>query len=113
VRSFEEPLVVLLGGRDKELAWDAYAAEVIKRARAIVLFGEARHMLQDVFQTRLKKEDIPELHFVETFGQAFQTATDVVQPGEVVLLSPGCTSYDEFPNFEARGERFKEMVSAL
>lgn len=113
VRSFKEPLVVLLGGRDKELAWDAYAAEVIKRARAIVLFGEARHMLQEVFQTRLKEEDVPELHIVETFEQAFQMATDVVQPGEVVLLSPGCTSYDEFPNFEARGERFKEMVSAL
>jgi UDP-N-acetylmuramoylalanine--D-glutamate ligase len=113
VRSFEEPLVVLLGGRDKDLAWDAFAEQVISRARAIILFGEARHMLQEVFQTRLKDKDAPKLHLLETFEQAFHTTTEVVEPGDVVLLSPGCTSYDEFPNFEARGVRFIEMVSAL
>jgi UDP-N-acetylmuramoylalanine--D-glutamate ligase len=113
VRSFEEPLVVMVGGRDKELTWDVYVAEVAKRAKAVVLFGEARHMLQDVFQTRFKREDAPELYLVKNFEQAFQKATEVVQPGDVVLLSPGCTSYDEFQNFEARGERYKEMVSTL
>jgi UDP-N-acetylmuramoylalanine--D-glutamate ligase len=42
-----------------------------------------------------------------------ETTTHIVKSGDVVLLSPGCTSYDEFPNFEARGDRFKEIVRDL
>ncbi len=113
VRSFDEPLVVLLGGRDKDLNWDVLVKEVIARARTIILFGEAKRMLQGVFARLSKDSGSLDLHAVETFEQAMHIAEKVAQAGDVVLLSPGCTSYDEFPNFEARGERFKEMVGAL
>jgi UDP-N-acetylmuramoylalanine--D-glutamate ligase len=113
VRSFDEPLVLLLGGRDKDLLWETFANEVILRARMIILFGEAVPKLAAVFMPILEGKSMPELHLVEDLERAVATAAELVQTGDVVLLSPGCTSYDEFSNFEERGDRFREMVRSL
>jgi UDP-N-acetylmuramoylalanine--D-glutamate ligase len=113
VRSFDEPMVLLLGGRDKDLLWETFAEEVVLRARAIVLFGEAVPKLVAVFTPILEGKSIPVLYQVEDLEQAVAKAAAFVKPGDVVLLSPGCTSYDEFLNFEARGDRFREMVRSL
>jgi UDP-N-acetylmuramoylalanine--D-glutamate ligase len=113
VRSFERPLVVLLGGRDKDLDWEEFAKQVVGKARKIILFGEAREKLEVVFRPLLAGEALERLHAVEGFEQAFSQAAGLVQAGDVVLLSPGCTSFDEFPNYEARGDRFRELVKAL
>ncbi len=111
--SFDEPLVILLGGRDKDLQWEAFASEVVDRARVVILFGEARQKLEAVFHPLLGDLDEPKLLLAEHFDAAFKLAAEIARKGDVVLLSPGCTSYDEFPNFEERGARFKEMVGAL
>jgi UDP-N-acetylmuramoylalanine--D-glutamate ligase len=113
VRSFDEPLVLLLGGRDKDLLWTTFANEAILHARTIILFGEAVPKLAAVFAPILEGKSMPGLHQVEDLERAVAAAAALVQPGDVVLLSPGCTSYDEFSNFEARGDRFREMVRSL
>ena len=113
VRSFEEPLVLLLGGRDKEVPWEKFAKEVIARSKAIILFGEAAPKLESIFKPLVGDKRMPEMHRAADLEQAVQKAFKLVRAGDVVLLSPGCTSYDQFPNFEIRGERFRDMVRSL
>lgn len=113
VRSFEEPLVLMLGGRDKNLPWQELAGLIRERVDHVVLFGEAAEKIaQALGETRTG--DRP--YTVALCGglqEAVQAAGRVSEPGDVVLLSPGGTSYDEFKDFEERGERFREWVKQL
>ena len=116
LRSFEEPLVLLAGGRDKKLPWEEFAAEVARRVRYLVTFGEAGPMIARMCRTALAAADGPALEGiaeVETLEEAVAAAARTARSGEVVLLSPGGTSFDAFRDFAARGERFKELVRGL
>jgi UDP-N-acetylmuramoylalanine--D-glutamate ligase len=109
IRSFDEPIVLLLGGRDKELPLQELAAEAQKRCRAAVLFGEAAAKLQGALAAAGSLQVVR----TETLDEAAQAAAGLAQPGDVVLLSPACTSYDAYDNFEERGTHFRELVSSL
>jgi len=109
IRSFDEPVVLLMGGRDKELPLEDLAAEAQKRCRAVVLFGEAAGKLQDALTAAGSLQTVR----VETMDEAVQAAAGLAQPGDVVLLSPACTSYDAYDNFEERGNHFREQVSSI
>jgi len=113
IHSFDEPLVLLLGGRDKEVPWETFATEAISHSKAIILFGEAASKLEGIFKPLVEDLPIPEMHRVADLEQAIRTASKLVRTGDVVLLSPGCTSYDQFPNFEIRGESFRDMVRSM
>lgn len=114
MRTFDEPLVLLLGGRDKHLPLEELGAEVNRRCRAVICFGEAGDLLlaacraahpHGVCGTVMRR--------VETLDQAVALAARLAQPGDAVLLSPACTSFDAFDNFEQRGEAFRQLVRAL
>ncbi|HXH22017.1 MAG TPA: UDP-N-acetylmuramoyl-L-alanine--D-glutamate ligase [Dehalococcoidia bacterium] len=108
LRSFEEPVVLLLGGREKHLPLEELASVAAVRCRAIVCFGEAR----DILAAAVEGHGRP----VERVGQlpeAVEAARRYARAGDVVLLSPACTSFDAYPNFERRGEHFRELVGAL
>jgi len=112
MRSFDEPLVLLLGGRDKKLPLAELAEETRRRCRAVVCFGEAG----DLFATGLRDAwggDGPALERVETLRDAVARAARLAHPGDVVLLSPAGTSFDAYPNFERRGEHFRQLVDGL
>jgi UDP-N-acetylmuramoylalanine--D-glutamate ligase len=110
--SFDEPIVLLLGGRDKQLSHEEMAREALKRCRAVVFFGEAAGLLADVFAA-LPNDRGVSLQRAETLDEAVDVAHLSAQPGDVVLLSPACTSYDAYDNFERRGEHFRDLVSKL
>jgi UDP-N-acetylmuramoylalanine--D-glutamate ligase len=107
IRSFEAPLVLLAGGRDKDLPWEDFAALARQRVRRLILFGEAAETIARAMG--------PAAEFTRcaNLGEAVQAAARIVQPGDVVLLSPGGTSFDEFKDFEERGECFKQLVMNL
>jgi UDP-N-acetylmuramoylalanine--D-glutamate ligase len=105
LKSYDEPIVLMLGGREKNLPLDEMLAEAKVRCRAIVTFGEAGPMLADAVEAA----GIP-VHRTTTLGEAVEAATGAAQSGDVVLLSPACTSFDAYPNFEARGEAFRRLV---
>jgi UDP-N-acetylmuramoylalanine--D-glutamate ligase len=108
IRSFAEPVVLLLGGREKNLPLEGLAAEIRGRARAIVCFGEAGPLFHQAL-----KDAAAQAILVDTLGEAVAAAAAVVGEGDAVLLSPAGTSFDAYPNFEARGQAFAELVRAL
>ncbi len=122
LRSFHEPIVLLAGGRDKNLPWEELAVEAAARVRCLVTFGEAGEMIARVVEEKTKPQGskgareqrrLEEIVRVSTLEEAVEAAARRAQPGEVVLLSPGGTSFDAFRDFAHRGERFKELVREL
>ena len=113
IRAFDEPIVLLLGGRDKDLAWDELLQLVDERVKHLVLFGEAAEKIQKT-ASRLglgaKRFTVAR---AEHLREAVVKAADVAQAGDVVLLAPGGTSFDEFKDFAERGERFRTWVQEL
>jgi len=106
IRSFREPVVLLLGGRDKHLPLEDLVREANERCRTVILFGEAAGLLADAFAG----SRVP-VQRLETMEEAVAAASGAARPGDVVLLSPACTSYDAYDNFEQRGDHFREIVS--
>ncbi len=107
IRSFDEPLVLLAGGRDKNLPWGDFARLVLERVAHVILFGEAAEKIAGVLGSAQT------LTVCSNLEQAVTAAARVVEPGDVVLLSPGGTSFDEFSDFEERGECFRRLVMQL
>ncbi len=112
LRSFEEPVLLVMGGRDKKLPLQEMAREALSRCRGIVLFGEAGQLLKEALLREKNKRDVPIVRKSD-LDQAVRAAAEMAQPGDVVLLSPACTSYDAYENFERRGEHFRVLVSQL
>lgn len=108
LRSFEQRIVLLLGGRDKNLPLEELVNEAAKRCRAVVLFGEAAAKLGGAFAaSRLAVKQVTSL------DEAVAAAHNAARPGDVVLLSPACASYDAYANFEKRGEHFRSLVEQM
>ncbi len=114
INSFQEPLVLLAGGRDKDLPWQAFSRVVLKRVKQLILFGEAADLIERALQDEIKSgiEEIP-YQKCANLKEAVQKAADIAEAGDVVLLSPGGTSFDEFVDFAERGERFRKWVQEL
>ena len=112
LESFTEPIVLLAGGRDKHLPWDRFAQVVRERVRCLILFGEAAGLIHQAMMEQDAKEG-PEILRCGTLEEAVQAAAHVAQVGDVVLLSPGGTSFDAFRDFAERGERFKMLARSL
>ncbi len=102
----ERPIVLLLGGRNKGVDMRGLAERAAARARAAVLFGEAAGELEAAFSgLEIERQSVGGL------AEAVEAGRGVARPGDVVLLSPGCTSFDEFSGYEERGRRFKDLVA--
>jgi len=117
MQAYTEPLLVLAGGRDKHLPWDAWAAMAGARARVVIAFGEAAPLIARALGEAARggtgPAAGPTLLEVATLEEAVAQAARLARPGDVVLLSPGGTSFDAYVDFEARGERFRELVTRL
>ena len=113
IRAFDEPIVLLLGGRDKDLAWDELLQLAAERVEHVVLFGEAAEKIQET----VVRLGLGAKHFTvtrtERLRDAVAKAADIARTGDVVLLAPGGTSFDEFKDFAERGERFRTWVQEL
>ena len=111
LKSYEEPLVLLAGGADKKLSWDEMIALALYKSRHIIAFGRDG----DIVVETVKKltGSTSAVTRVQTLEEAVELAASMAQSGDVVLLSPGGTSYDAYPDFVARGNHFRQLVMAL
>ena len=102
---------LIAGGRGKRQDFSPLAAAVAERCRAVYLIGEATAELQDALAPAADA-GVP-LHRRGDLTRAVHAAAAASRPGDTVLLSPACASYDQYPNFEARGDHFRELVEGL
>lgn len=110
LRSIDQPVVLIAGGRDKHLPMEEWARVIGERARGVVLMGEASPLIRAALeqaQAQMPVEESAEL------GEAVRLARLLAQRGDAVLLSPGCTSFDQFRDYAARGDAFRTEVAAL
>ncbi|HNA87966.1 MAG TPA: UDP-N-acetylmuramoyl-L-alanine--D-glutamate ligase [Anaerolineales bacterium] len=112
IHAFDEPIVLMLGGRDKKLPWGDLAKLIHERVDHVVVFGEAGEMIQKAIATVGGERGV-DVRRAQTLKEAVTLAAEVASPGDVVLLSPGGTSFDEFKDFEERGEFFRKWVLEL
>lgn len=120
LRAFDQDkghIVLLAGGRNKNLPLDEMAREILARVKHLVLFGEMAPEIEAALEKAAVDMNgngsqiaVTRCHTLE---EAVAVAADVAEPGDLVLLSPGGTSFDAFRDFEARGQRFKELVRRL
>jgi UDP-N-acetylmuramoylalanine--D-glutamate ligase len=113
IRSFDEPIVLLLGGRDKDLPWEDLMQLADERVHHLVLFGEAAEKIEKTIERLGLGPKRFTVVRADGLYAAIQLAAEVAQAGDVVLLSPGGTSFDEFKDFAERGERFRTWVREL
>ncbi len=102
--AFDSGVILLLGGKDKGADWACLAGEVKARCKAVMAFGAARERVKAALGGTVLLEVFPSLR------DATFRAIDLARSGDSVVLSPACASFDEFKNFEDRGERFKAWV---
>jgi len=112
IRAFDEPIVLLLGGRDKKLPWGDIARLIAQRVKQVVVFGEAADLIASAIRAADSARRVG-LHRVESAQAAVEKAAALTAPGDVVLFSPGGTSYDAFKDFAERGESFKQWTLQL
>lgn len=108
IRAFDEPIVLLLGGRDKNLLWSDIADLIRERVDHVVAFGEAGELIE-----KAVKHPRVDFHRAQNVRAAVLKAAELAAAGDVVLFSPGGTSFDEFTDFAERGAAFTKWVREL
>jgi len=107
IEAFPGPLVVILGGKDKGSPYTALGDALRTRGRAALLIGESAEKIAADLGGSVASVK------AGTLDRAVQLAADRAQPGDVVLLAPACSSFDQFENYEERGRAFKQLVAQL
>lgn len=107
LQTFSTPVILLLGGRDKDGNFNALQPLLTSKTKQVVLFGEARDRIEPQIGKNVPISKEP------TLRAATERAYRDALPGDIVLLSPGCASFDEFANYKERGNYFKEVVRNL
>jgi UDP-N-acetylmuramoylalanine--D-glutamate ligase len=114
LQSISEQIVLLAGGYDKQIDLSAIAATAVSRCRAVALLGQTGPVLGKLIEQAARAANVtgPTCRCFESLAPAVAWSLQVSAPGDVVLLSPGCASYDWFLNYIERGEQFAALVRA-
>ena len=105
--SLEGDIVLLAGGKDKGLDYNELLPTLKENTSAVIVFGQIADVLESCFHPAV------ETHTCKTLEEAVLLAAKIAKPNSTVLLSPGTSSFDQFPSYEARGDHFKKLVEAL
>jgi len=105
--SLEGPLVLMLGGKDKGESFRGLVPGLLDRVRVVVAYGEAGRRIEEEIEA-----DVDVRRVQGPFEDAVATARSLVRPGDTLLLSPACSSYDQFTDYRERGERFRALAGA-
>lgn len=106
------PIVLIAGGYDKKITLESFAQECAQRCKCVILIGETAPALMELIGG-FKTGTLPDVFRVPSLAEAVKLASKSASPGDIVLLSPACASYDMFENFQERGKQFKALVGDL
>lgn len=114
LKCFDSKLILIAGGYDKQIAFDPLAPEIINGVKLLILSGPTGPKIEAAVKAHSGYRDgEPEIIYAENLQEAVNTAFSKASAGDVVSLSPASASFDAYPNFEARGRHFKELVQSL
>jgi UDP-N-acetylmuramoylalanine--D-glutamate ligase len=106
IESFDQPIIIIAGGYDKHIPFDEFGQKIAKKVKAAILLGQtAQKIASTICNTKIK--------FVSSLDEAVNSAKQLAESGNIVLLSPACASYDMFDNFEQRGKEFCKLVREI
>ena len=111
--SFRQKVILIAGGKDKGVPFDDLGEDIIAHVKKLVVTGLTRDRIRAAVESREEYHGQPPVYTVEDFRKAVLKAAEIAEPGDIVLLSPACTSFDRFRNFEERGRCFKQIVMEL
>ena len=107
LRSFSQPIILLLGGMDKGGDFRSLLPHTHKYLKTVIAFGQAKELILLAIGDAVRSTSAMDL------DEALSLAQNYSQPGDIILLSPGCASFDQFDNFEDRGDYFKDLVNTM
>ncbi len=114
LRSFHQKLIVIMGGYDKKIPFEPMADTVCQQVKLVLLMGVTADKIEAAIRgSQFYQEGAPELIHVSSMEEAVQEAQKRAVPGDIVTLSPACASFDLYPNFEARGNHYKNLVKEM
>ncbi|MBW7989397.1 MAG: UDP-N-acetylmuramoyl-L-alanine--D-glutamate ligase [Planctomycetes bacterium] len=111
LEAFSQPKIIIAGGYDKNLPFEELGQKIAAGAKAAVLLGQTASKIASAI--KLFPQAGVKVQIVNSLSDAVQSAARLAAPGDVVLLSPACASYDMFENFQHRGQEFTKLVRAL
>jgi len=109
LEAFEQPVIIIAGGYDKNLPFDKLGKKIAQTAKAAILIGQTAEKIADAICAC--PDNYTEIKFADSLAEAVKLAKQLAASGDVVLLSPACASYDMFDNFEHRGREFVKLVT--
>lgn len=114
LHSFDQKMIIIAGGYDKKIPFLPLAPEINKHVKILILTGPTATKIEEAVITH-PTYDPNSLRIVhaKNLEEAVQVADNLAEKGDIVSLSPACASFDAYPNFEARGRHFKQLVAAL
>lgn len=111
--SFQGNVIGIVGGYDKKIDLAPFARLLVQHTRAVVCIGQIKDALVNEIRAKSSQPGQPVIVTADDFAGAVTAARDLANPGDVVVLSPGCASYDMFTNYEQRGELFRQFVAGF
>ncbi|GAB6168560.1 UDP-N-acetylmuramoyl-L-alanine--D-glutamate ligase [Clostridium carnis] len=112
--AFEKKVILIAGGYDKHIPFNPLAEEGYPYIKELILLGATKYMIKEAFdKVEVEKGVKIPIHMVESLEEAVLKAKEIAQKGDVITLAPACASFDMFPNFAVRGNKFKELVKKL
>jgi UDP-N-acetylmuramoylalanine--D-glutamate ligase len=111
--AFEGPKILIAGGYDKHIPFEELGRRIAAGTKAVVLIGQAAGKIADAIRAGAGTDAGPAVHFAGSLAEAVEAAGRLAAPGDVVLLSPACASYDMFENYEQRGHQFADLARRL
>ncbi|MEG6521885.1 UDP-N-acetylmuramoyl-L-alanine--D-glutamate ligase [Desulfotomaculum sp. 1211_IL3151] len=109
LEAYEAPIILIAGGKNKGVSFMDFAKKIKEKVRVLITLGVHGYQIEEA----ARAQGFHEIYAVENYAQAVELAGKQAKPGEIVLLSPACTSWDMFRNFEERGNLFKELVLGM
>jgi UDP-N-acetylmuramoylalanine--D-glutamate ligase len=111
--AFEGPKILIAGGYDKHTPFDELGQRIAAEAKATILIGQTARMIANTIQAGAAGDKAADVRFAGSLAQAVQLAHQLAVPGDVVLLSPACASYDMFENYQQRGRMFGDLARQI
>lgn len=112
--AFEKKVILIAGGYDKHIPFEPLAEEGYPFIKELILLGDTKYLIKESFDKLAvnKNINVP-ITIVDSLEEAVSKSKEISKEGDIVTLSPACASFDMFPNFAVRGNRFKEIVNSL